>query len=227
VFTYRHFTRPTANSELKVVAGKEPADSDTPAVPDSTAVDPEGSNAPAETIQRNEAQTETAEPAPDQQLVQEPLQETAPEEDETPAFDLSSPDAAVATFTKMFAAGDPESVLACLLPGSPHCEEIRTILYADPADPGQREEELLMRQWFQSLDPDADIPIVSKEEGPDGISVTWLVTIKTEITFPGICTFAPGDQRELDATVVESDGKWLIEYFPSAPTQRSQDESVR
>ncbi|MHC4743936.1 MAG: hypothetical protein ACYS8Z_18620, partial [Planctomycetota bacterium] len=74
----------------------------------------------------------------------------------------------------------------------------------------QQRDEYQFRLWFQSLDPDAEMPIVSKEETPRGISVTWLVTFKTEFAVPGR-TFAPGDQMELDGTVVQSDGKWLID----------------
>ncbi|MBL7154668.1 MAG: hypothetical protein ISS79_13220, partial [Phycisphaerae bacterium] len=213
VLTHRHFTRPVGNSDATVVVEKAPASSNAPVVSHPPVVEPDRSPPPAEPIRRNEAsaaaEPQSPEPAQDQQLIQEPPRETATEEDQTPALDLSSPEATVRTFIKRFVAGDAESVLACCLPGGTDYEDIQEILFADPADPAQR-DEYQFRLWFQALDPDAEMPIISKQETPRGISVTWLVTFKTEFAMPGRI-FAPGEQMELDGTVVQSDGKWLID----------------
>jgi len=193
---------------LKVVAGKEPADSDTPAVPDSTAVDPEGSNAPAETIQRNEAQaaaqTETAEPAPDRQLEQEQPEETT-EENQTPEFDLSTPHATATTFIKMLVASDIESVMACMLPNSPCYDAVQQLLQLQPGDFAYD-----AKLWYQALDPDADMSLIEQNDTPDGVEIVWLVTLKTDVNLRGKQIDA-GEQGRLGATVIPVDGQWLID----------------
>ena len=59
---------------------------------------------------------------------------------------------------------------------------------------------------------DAEMPIVSKEQTPAYTKVVWLVTIKKQIILENH-VFQAGAQMELDATLVERDGKWLIDNF--------------
>jgi RNA polymerase sigma-70 factor (ECF subfamily) len=123
--------------------------------------------------------------------------------------DLSTPAATVQTFVKMFASGDHEAVLSCFLEGGVDYEDIQEIINADPDD---NPSKYGMKIWFESLDPDAEMPVTIKEQGPEGINVVWLVTFKHEFTIQGK-VFSPGSQMELDATLVERDGKWLIDNF--------------
>ena len=88
---------------------------------------------------------------------------------------------------------------------------MQEILYADPDDPAQQ-DEYHMKLWFQSLDPDAEMPMVSVEETEHGTSVVWQVTFKEEMTMEGH-TFRAGDTWELDATLRPSGDSWLIDNF--------------
>jgi len=209
---YRHLSRPDNSSDPKPVVENGPGVSNAQPASSSVAAEAEESIESTQPVQSGPVQTapepQRPEPTPDLPLVGEQPQETA-QEDPTPRLDLSSPEATVRTFIKRFVAGDAESVLACCLPGGTDYEDIQEILFADPADPQQR-DEYQFRLWFEALDPDAEMPIISKEQTPRGISVTWLVTFKTEFAMPGRI-FAPGEQMELDGTVVQSDGKWLID----------------
>jgi hypothetical protein len=68
-----------------------------------------------------------------------------------------------------------------------------------------------MRLWFQSLDPDAEMPILDIIEEADGVvSIDWEVTVKEDFTVRGH-TFTAGESMKLDAVLVKSDGKWLID----------------
>ncbi len=125
--------------------------------------------------------------------------------------DLSSPEATVRSFTKAIASGDAASVMACFLPGGVDYEDMQKILHADPNDPEQQ-DEYQMKLCFLSLDPDAEMPMVSVEETEHGTSVVWQVTFKEDLTMEGH-TFRAGDTWELDATLRQSGDSWLIDNF--------------
>lgn len=146
-------------------------------------------------------------------LPQEPVPSVPEEADEDTGFqlDLSSPEATVRSFSKAIASGDAESVMACFLPGGVDYEDMQGILAAGPDDPEQQ-DEYQMKLWFQSLDPDAETPMVSVEETEHGTSVVWQVTFKSEFTMEGH-TFRAGDTMELDATLRQSGDSWLIDNF--------------
>ncbi len=230
LLTHRHFTRPVENSgpavavEPAVIVEKELADSGTPDVSDPTEVEAEGSNAPAQSIQPNEAQaaiqTRTPEPAPDQPPneaqattqtrtpesvsaqppEQEPPQETIQEE-RTPEFDLSTPHATATTFIRMIVAADVESVMACMLPDSPYCEAVQMLLQLQPGDFAYD-----AKLGYLALDPDAEMPILEENETSDGVDIVWLVTLKTDFNQK-----YAGDQFRFGATMKPVDGQWLID----------------
>jgi RNA polymerase sigma-70 factor (ECF subfamily) len=204
VLTHRHFTRPVENSGPAVVVEKEPADSGTSDVSNPMAVEAEGSNAPAESIQPNEAQattqTRTPEPVPAQPLEQEPPQETT-QEDQTPEFDLSTPQATATTFIRMMVAADVESVLACMLPTSPYREAVQMLLQLQPGDFAYD-----AKLGYLALDPDAEMPILEENETSDGVDIVWLVTLKTDVNQK-----YAGDQFRFGATMKPVEGKWLID----------------
>jgi len=126
-------------------------------------------------------------------------------------LDLSSPEATVRSFSKAIASGDAESVMACFLPGGVDYEDIQEMLYADPDDPEQQ-DEYQMKLVFLSLDPDAEMPMVSVEETEHATSVVWQVTFKKDLPMEGH-TFRAGDTWELDATLRQSGDSWLIDNF--------------
>jgi RNA polymerase sigma-70 factor (ECF subfamily) len=214
LLTHRHFTRPVENSgtavvvEPAVVVEKEPANSGTPDVSNPMAVEAEGSNAPAESIKPNEAQattqTPTPEPAPDQPLEQEPPQETT-QEDQTPEFDLSTPNATSTTFIKMLVASDIESVMACMLPGGTHYNRVEKFMLMQPGDFNYDQKLCL-----QALDPDAEMSVLEENDTPDGVEIVWRVTFKTDFNMRGKLIYA-GEQGRFGATVVPVDGQWLID----------------
>jgi RNA polymerase sigma factor (sigma-70 family) len=155
--------------------------------------------------------TPAAQPTSSQEASQE--QPIVPDPQATksagPKLDLSSPEAAVRSFTKAFASGDAEAVMACMLPGGTDYEDVQEILNADPADPAQK-SSYEMKLWLQSLDPDAEMPIIEITEDEGGTSVTWQVTYKQDVTVGGQ-TFRAGDTYNLDASVRQVDGSWLID----------------
>lgn len=128
---------------------------------------------------------------------------------DSPRLDLSSPQAAVRSFTRAFASGDAQSVMACMLPGGTDYEDIQNILNASPDGPDQR-DNYQMKLWLQALDPDAEMPIIEVKEGPRGREVTWQVTYRKDVTLAGQ-TFRAGDTFNLDATLRKSDDSWLID----------------
>jgi hypothetical protein len=153
----------------------------------------------------------TPEAAPVEVAVEQPAAPQADPADKTAGarLDLSSPEATVRSFTRAFVSGDPELVMACMLPHGTDYEDVQEILYANPDDPKQR-DEYEMRRWLQSFDPDTEMPIVSTEETERGISITWQVTFRQDFTVQGH-TFRAGDTYNLDATLRKSGDSWLID----------------
>jgi RNA polymerase sigma factor (sigma-70 family) len=141
----------------------------------------------------------------------EPLVVPGPQatKSDSPKLDLSSPAAAVRSFTRAFASGDAEAVMACMLPGGTDYDDIQKILNANPDDRDQR-DSYQMKLWLEALAPDVEMPIVEVNEGQHGTSVTWQVTYKKDVTLAGQ-TFHAGDTFNLDATLRQADGSWLID----------------
>jgi RNA polymerase sigma-70 factor (ECF subfamily) len=129
-------------------------------------------------------------------------------------LDLSTPEAAVRSFTKAMVSGNAESVMACFLPGGTDYGDMQEILNAGPDDPRQR-GKYEMKLWLQSLDPDADMPIIESVEEQGAMKMTWQVTFKKDVTVSegGGPTFHAGDTYNLDATLRQSGDSWLIDNF--------------
>ena len=72
-----------------------------------------------------------------------------------------------------------------------------------------------MKLCLQSLDPDAEMPVVSTEETGRGTAIVWQVTFRKDVTVPlgGGQTFRAGDTLKLDATLRKSGDLWLIDGF--------------
>jgi RNA polymerase sigma factor (sigma-70 family) len=137
-----------------------------------------------------------------------PMQREVTQGDD-PHPDLSSPQATARSFTKAIIRGDRDAVMACMLPGGTDFEDVQELLNAPPDDPDRR-SEYQMKLWFQALDPDAEMPIVSSEETERGTSVLWRVTFKHDFTVEGH-TFRAGETYDLDATLRQSGDSWLID----------------
>jgi hypothetical protein len=186
---------------------QSPIEQDTPPEP------PQQQSPPVPTETPND---QPAIPNTDEQPIEQPqpIKEPPPTEepqmsqqDQQDKIDLSSPEGTVRSFTKMFAEGDADSVLACFLPDGTDYRDTERILAAGPGDP-----DYDAKLWLQSFDPDAEMPIVDIVQTPAGIKVVWLVTFKHDFEMEG-AVFQAGSQIELDATLVERDGKWLIDNF--------------
>jgi RNA polymerase sigma factor (sigma-70 family) len=172
---------------------------------------PEGPRQQPPVEQPSVTSTPAPQPARPPETAAEPPVAPLPQatKSDTSKPDLSSPEAAVRSFTRAFASGDAEAVMACMLPGGTDYEDIQKILNADPDNPDQR-DSYEMKLWLEALDPDAEMPIVEVNEGPHGTSVTWQVTYKKDVTVAGQ-TFHAGDTFNLDATLCQVDGSWLID----------------
>jgi len=144
---------------------------------------------------------------PDESAIELPAASAWSESAEGADFqlDLSSPEGTVRSFTKAFALGEAESVLACWLPTAGDYEDIRLALEAGPDD-----ERYEGRMWFQSLDPDAEMPIVRTEDIEGGIELAWRVTLKKDATMGGR-TYRAGDTEEVEVTLRPSGDSWLID----------------
>jgi RNA polymerase sigma-70 factor (ECF subfamily) len=208
VFTHRYFTRPAAENI--------PRQSFTSSVSSPPVVQPQGSIAPAEPAPGDGTQampqtTRPAGPASDGQVAGQLPQEPAPPQNEPPKLDLSSPEATVTSFTRLMAAGDDDAVLACFWPAGRDFEDIQEILYADPSDQSENGQfQFQMKLWLQSLDPDAEMPVLYTEPTADnGLRISWQVTLKTDFTFPEHA-FSAGETTELSGELIEIDGKWLF-----------------
>ena len=124
-------------------------------------------------------------------------------------LDLSSPEATVRSFIKAMASGDGDAALACFMPDGEDYEDMEEAINADPDDPAQR-SEYGVKMLFQSLDPDAEMPMLSVEETEHGTSVVWQVTFKSECSIEGH-TFDAGDTMDFDGTLRRSGDSWLID----------------
>jgi hypothetical protein len=197
-----HDERPSARSRMTTESQPAPRSVEA-ATPDAASLRAStGSVEPAPPLETRPEGTAEALPLPWAQGAE-------PVESSVFQLDLSSPEATVRSFSKAIASGDAESVMACFLPDGVDCEDMQKILNADPDDPMQQ-GEYQMKLWFRSLDPDAEMPMVSVEETEHGTSVVWLVTFKEDVTIQGY-TFHAGETQELDATLRRAGDSWLID----------------
>ena len=122
------------------------------------------------------------------------------------AIDFTSPQATVSSFTSLLATGDMTQIAACFAPGAADLDDLTRIL-ADPQSQG----DLMMKQVFESVGQ--PIEVTETTEHPNGLGVKWLFTVTRPFVI-GDGTrgqaFEPGDKFEMDATLVQVDGKWLI-----------------
>ena len=76
-------------------------------------------------------------------------------------------------------------------------------MYADPNDP-QQKQYAEGKRWSPSLDPDAEMPIISTRQTEDGGTVVvWRVTVKKDVTL-GKQAFHAGDTQDVEVTVRRS-----------------------
>ncbi len=122
-------------------------------------------------------------------------------------IDLSTPEGTVRSFTKALILGDAESVLSCWFTTAADLPIIQQGLNAGPDDPQEMYEG---RLWIESLDPDAEMPIIRTRDVDGGVQLTWRVTLKKEVTMAGH-TYQPGDTEELTGTVRQSGDSWLLD----------------
>ena len=98
-----------------------------------------------------------------------------------------------------------------MLPGGTDYQDVQETMNAGPDDPEQQQIKL----WLQSLDADAEMPIIETVEDRGAMKVTWQVTFKKDVTVTegGGHTFRAGDTYNLDATLRKSGDSWLIDNF--------------
>ena len=121
-------------------------------------------------------------------------------------FDLSTPQAAVQTYMRMFALGDYESGMACVNPDSYIYNVVHESVVSQPGD---KAYNLIL--LYQSIDLDAMHPTIV-EQSQTGTRVSYTITFKHDIAVEGMF-FPAGSQRETDIVLVERDGKWLVDDF--------------
>jgi RNA polymerase sigma factor (sigma-70 family) len=120
-------------------------------------------------------------------------------------LDLSSPEATVRSFIRAIATGDHESAIACFLPSGEDYDDMQKMLGASEGEP-----EYEAKAFLEALDPEAEMPVQSTRENPDGrVKITWEVTFKSEVSVEGH-TFSPGDTLPLDSLLTPSGDQWLI-----------------
>ncbi len=202
---------PATSRENRQTAGRTMAQPDQPKVRDAESPAPDQSTTGrSDSVEMLLPQPTTAAPAADPQPLT-PRGNEADKKEDSFRLDLSTPEATVRSFTKAIASGNAESVMACFLPGGTDFGDMQEILNADPADPKQR-SEYEMKLWLQSLDPDAEMPIIETTEEGDAMGVTWQVTFKKDVTVTaGGQTFHAGDTYNLDASLRRSGDSWLID----------------
>ncbi|UCD50932.1 MAG: sigma-70 family RNA polymerase sigma factor [Phycisphaerales bacterium] len=213
LLTYTISSRPPQASEPTPVvarnhARRQPRPNARPEPARPQAVEPE-------TVQRGTPPRTVAQEAPPRERPAD-LDESTPELSEPPVWsdgaasgfqlDLSSPEATVRSFTKAFVLGDAESVLACWFESAGDYEDIELALEAGPDDLEYYEGKV----WFQSLDPDAEMPIVQTREIEGGVQLVWRVTLRKDATMGGR-TYYAGDTEEIEVTVRPSGDSWLID----------------
>ncbi len=131
----------------------------------------------------------------------------AVDEQPTNKLDLSTPEAAVQTYIRMFATGDYEGVMACMNPDSSMYDVVYKSVTAGPGD-----SDYGLKLMCQSLDPDAEMNPTNLGQKDGGTRVSWTITFKYDVTVESM-HFPAGSQREIDAILVQRDGKWLVDNF--------------
>jgi len=120
------------------------------------------------------------------------------------SLDLSSPEAAVRSFTQATAAGDVERAMAAVMPYGHDYEDIREGL-STPDDP--------IRQVLAAVDAEAPIEITDLKPTHNAATIAWKVTMKSDVSVgegPKSLRLKKGDTFKLDATLVKIDDWWLI-----------------
>jgi RNA polymerase sigma-70 factor (ECF subfamily) len=120
------------------------------------------------------------------------------------SLDLSSPEAAVRSFTQATAAGDVERAMAAVMPYGHDYEDIREGL-STPDDP--------IRQVLAAVDAEAPIEVTDLKPTHNAATIAWKVTMKSDVSVgegPKSLRLKKGDTFKLDATLVKIDDWWLI-----------------
>lgn len=120
-------------------------------------------------------------------------------------LDLSSPEGTARSFVKAIIFGDTEKALACWFETAVDYDDIRRGMESQPGDPDYE-----AKMWFQSLDPDAEIPIVWSEDIEGGMELEFRVTLKKDASMRGR-TYCAGDTEDIRITVRPSGDLWLID----------------
>ena len=117
--------------------------------------------------------------------------------------DLSSPESTIESFSRILASGNYDRLAECFTPDSEDLGDLMNILETD--DPKFAE----VKQVFTSLGEPIEVTDIRSETGIEGVGVTWMFTVTKPFLVEGR-QLVEGDQFEMDATVVEVDGRWLI-----------------
>ena len=118
-----------------------------------------------------------------------------------PAVDLTGPDKTIESFSKLLARGDVSRLSECFVPGAQDYLDLMSAVL------GNNTEGEQARLIYSSIGEPIEITDVTSDE--TSVTVKWTFTVKRAFTIEGK-SFKPGDKFEMDATVIEADGKWLI-----------------
>jgi hypothetical protein len=115
---------------------------------------------------------------------------------------FDTPEETVSSFVQVLSMRNMNQISKCFVEGAPDVENLRRVL-EDPQDA----EDLETKVMLESIG--SPVEVVSIAEGANGLSVTWLSTVKREF-FIDSMTYQPGDKFELDATLVQIESEWKI-----------------
>ena len=122
-------------------------------------------------------------------------------EQQAVVVDLNSPQLTMASFAKILASGDFGKLSECFVNGSDNLTNLRQVLESDSPENAE------LKQIFLSIGEPIEVTNVSSTN--DGYDVTWVLTVRKQFTAGGR-EYQPGTKFEMDTTVVENNGKWLM-----------------
>lgn len=125
-------------------------------------------------------------------------------EEITIEINLSNPESTVQSFARVLASGDYSRLAECFTPDCEDLGDLMNILETD--DPKFAE----VKKVFTSVGEPIEVTDIRSEAGGEGVGVTWMFTVTKPFLVEGR-QLVEGDQFEMDATVIEVNGRWLIQ----------------
>ena len=117
-----------------------------------------------------------------------------------------------ASKSELMAAGDADGVLACFWPAGRDFEDIQEILYADPSDQSENGQfQFQMKLWLQSLDPNAEMPVLHTEPTADnGLAFRLVLPLSSEQEDLGLIADTLNELELSGVDVPPAFGAWAV-----------------